>query len=236
MESKEKSNGKLFLVSETYNKTRKKLIKIIGQINAVSNPEGHGRDDFNVGVLVASESLVRRISATQSRAVRALAENAKKVFLDMRALFRKYQQNIEIVDPQLRNNPDLVQALVKFESTWEKATIYFSNPKKCNQFLHFSERLEAIMEKHEGFREQIETRDAEIFVSIPCFLVLMALDQEDRKLCQSFCPDMFKDGTDTNLKFQELKAHFEGRNIEEDFELYNILEKTILDLKLNPGE
>ena len=92
------------------------------------------------------------------------------------------------------------------------------------------------MEKHEGFREQIETRDAEIFVSIPCFLVLMALDQEDRKLCQSFCPDMFKNGHDTNLKFQELKAHFEGRNIEEDFELYNILEKTILDLPLDSGE
>ena len=28
--------------SEKYNNVRKKLVKIIGQINSVANPEGHG--------------------------------------------------------------------------------------------------------------------------------------------------------------------------------------------------
>jgi hypothetical protein len=35
-----------------------------------------------------------------------------------------------------------------FETQWEKASIYFVSEKKQKQFLHFSERLEAIAEKH----------------------------------------------------------------------------------------
>lgn len=101
IEKKEKSKGKIFLDSQGYNSARQKLVKIIGQINAVSNPEGHGRDDFDIQILINGERLIRRISATQSRAVRSLAEKVKKVFAEMRALFRKYQSNIEIVDPQL---------------------------------------------------------------------------------------------------------------------------------------
>lgn len=50
--------------SEKYNNVRKKLVKIIGQINSVANPEGHGRDDFSVDILIMAEKLIRRISAT----------------------------------------------------------------------------------------------------------------------------------------------------------------------------
>lgn len=71
--------------------------------------------------------------------------------------------------------------LLAFEQTWEKASIYFKEPKKCNQFLHFSERIEAISEKYSQFKEQIESRDAEIFVSIPSILILMSIDKEDTK-------------------------------------------------------
>lgn len=41
---------------------------------------------------------------------------------------------------------------------------------------------------------------------------------------------MFTEGTETNSKFIDLKSHFAGKCIEEDFQLYNILEKTILDI------
>jgi hypothetical protein len=43
--------------------------------------------------------VVRRVSNTQSRAVRNLAEKIKKTFQDIRVLFRKYEANIEVVDP-----------------------------------------------------------------------------------------------------------------------------------------
>ena len=54
----------------------------------------------------------------QSKAVRALAERIKKTFLDFRNLLKKYEQNIEVVDPQLKNNVELVEILVEFENTW----------------------------------------------------------------------------------------------------------------------
>jgi len=44
---------------------------------------------------------------------------------------RKYGENIEGVDPQLKNNQDLVSALVEFETSWEKGKAYFVSPKKC---------------------------------------------------------------------------------------------------------
>lgn len=129
-----------------------------------------------------------------------------------------------------------MDALLKFEKRWEKASIYFTDSKKCNQFLNFSERLEAIAEKHPSFGEQIMTRDAEIFLSIPCLLVLMAIDSEDKNLCRQFCPEMFTEGTTINAQFNDLKQQFEGKCIEEDFELYNILEKTILEIEHNESE
>ena len=49
----------------------------------------------------------------------------------LRTLFRKYEENIEGVDPQLKNNADLVAALVDFESSWEKGKAYFVSAKKC---------------------------------------------------------------------------------------------------------
>lgn len=64
IEKKEKNKGKIFFDSDVYNAQRKKLVKIIGQINAVANPEGHGRDDLGVEILCKAEVLIWRVSAT----------------------------------------------------------------------------------------------------------------------------------------------------------------------------
>jgi tetratricopeptide (TPR) repeat protein len=232
MELKEKTKGKIFLDSEEYNNARKKLVKVIGQINSVANPEGTGRDDLGVEILIRSEHLIRTVSATQSKAVRCLAEKIKKTFKDLRALFKKYQQNIEVVDPQLRNNPDLVDALFSYENSWEKGAAYFTESKKWQQLLHFSQRIEALKEKHDKFANQIEDRDAEIFVSIPCILVLMAINNEDKGLWCTFWPEIFQDTTELNKVLMELKELLGGKMIAEDYELYNYIEKIILDMDL----
>ena len=95
------------------------------QINKVANTNGKGRDDLNLEILLAAEGVLRRVSTNQSRSARFLAEKVKQSFLQMRLLFRKYDENIEIVDPQLKNNPDLVDYLYTFESYWEKGKIKF---------------------------------------------------------------------------------------------------------------
>lgn len=71
----------------------------MGKINSVANPEGMGRDDLSNDILLAAEGIFRRVSPHQSKAVRVLAERIKKTFMDFRNLLKKYEQNIEVVDP-----------------------------------------------------------------------------------------------------------------------------------------
>jgi iron uptake system EfeUOB component EfeO/EfeM len=74
-------------------------VQILGKINSVANPEGMGRDDLSNDILLAAEGIYRRISPAQSKAVRNLVERIKKTFNDLKMLLRKYEQNIEVVDP-----------------------------------------------------------------------------------------------------------------------------------------
>ena len=91
-----------------------------------------GRDDLGNEILLAAEGIFRRVSPTQSKAVRNLADRIKKAFQDFRNLLRKYEQNIEVVDPQLKNNLELVEILVEFENTWTQGLCYFIDTKKFN--------------------------------------------------------------------------------------------------------
>jgi hypothetical protein len=153
IEMKEKSRGRIVVDSGEYTQKRTKLITNLGKINSVANPEGMGRDDLDNSILMAAEGIYRRISPTQSKAVRNLAERIKKSFQDFRNLLRKYEQNIEVVDPQLKNNVELVEMLVEFENAWTQGLTYFMEPKKCHQLLHFSSVIEATAEKHKQFAE-----------------------------------------------------------------------------------
>lgn len=77
---KEKSRGRIVVDSQEFTQKRTKLIKILSKINSVANPEGMGRDDLGNEILLAAEGIYRRISPTQSKAVRNLAERIKKSF------------------------------------------------------------------------------------------------------------------------------------------------------------
>jgi hypothetical protein len=88
-----------------------------------------------------------------------------------------------MVDPQLKNNQDLVDLLMEYESAWEKGKHYFTEANKCNHLIHFSHILETTTEKHISFKEQLEYREAEIFMYIPCLLVLKNIEKEDKNIC-----------------------------------------------------
>jgi hypothetical protein len=91
-----------------------------------------GRDDLGNDILLAAEGIYRRISPAQSKAVRSLAERIKKSFTDFKLLLRKYEQNIEVVDPQLKNNVELVDVLVEFENSWSQGLTYFMDNRKLS--------------------------------------------------------------------------------------------------------
>jgi len=90
IEQREKARGRIVVDTAEYTEKRGKLITILGKINSVANTDGFGRDDLGPEVLLAAEGIFRRISPTQSKAVRNLAERIKKAFQDFKSLLRKY--------------------------------------------------------------------------------------------------------------------------------------------------
>ena len=61
---KEKSRGRVVVDSDAYCTKRAKLVKVLGKINTVANPEGMGRDDLGIEILMTAESIFRRVSTT----------------------------------------------------------------------------------------------------------------------------------------------------------------------------
>lgn len=188
--------------------TRGALSRVIGKLNAVSNFEGHGRDDLDHGVLVAAEDLLLRVASSESESVRKLATAVKKTFKDLRDLFRKYAENIEIVDPQLRNNEELVEALLNYERSWEKGRLYFLDKKRCDQLIYLSNVLEGLSEKFSEFREKIECYDAEVFLIIPQILLLKKIDAGDKGICDTFLPKLVESSDQTYQSFSRIRNSF----------------------------
>jgi hypothetical protein len=77
------------------------------------------------------------------------------------------------------------------------------NPRKCKQLIHFTSVIEATIEKYKKFQEQVEDRDAVIFVAIPALMILKCLDNDDKGICRSFFPPMFGEDGNTSSSNEE---------------------------------
>lgn len=71
---------------------------------------------------------------------------------------KKYSENIEMVDPQLKNNADLAEILADYESLWEKGMNYLVVPKKCQQLIYFSHIIETTSEKYKVLPFLLESK------------------------------------------------------------------------------
>ena len=235
LEVKEKAKGKMVQESTDYRNIREKLVKLICKINSVANTKGKGRDDLAINILEAAEGLTRRMSQNQSKAVRSLAEKIRNSFTTLRSLFRRYDQNIEIVDPQLKNNEDLVEALFNFESSWEKGKTYFLNPKRCSQLVYFSSMIDLLSDKYPRFKDQIECCDAELFLTLPAILVLKCLENEDKGICQHFFPPMYDESENSGLIWKRLKRSYTLGKLASysDQEYQQLLEVSIIGMPVD---
>lgn len=229
-EIRERLKGKVVLNCETYNELRRKFVELCGNINSVTNPEGKGRDDLSVDILIAAEGISRRISNLQSRAVRKLAEQIRKAFADIRALLRKYQENIELVDPQLKNNQELVDVLTQFEESWSKGQEFFLSEDMCRMLICFSQLIEGVAEKYKDIQEKIEAADTDIFVMLPCLVVLNSLDGDDKGICEHYYPNIQNPGPEQE-EFKLLKEKYQKlkKKSKDGYEFYNIVERAVLE-------
>ena len=71
----------------------------------------------------------------QSKAVRVIAQKIKFSFSRIREILRKYDTCIDQIDPQLKQNQDLVECLMEYETTWEKGKAYLLDSSKLKTFI-----------------------------------------------------------------------------------------------------
>ena len=103
--------------------------------------------------------------------------------------------------------------------------------------MHFSQVIEATAEKHKQFAEQLEQRDAEIFLNIPGLLILKSLENDDKEICSFFYPEMGEAETETGRLVNELKRQYGAlRRKYGSYELYNLMEKCLIEVGLEASE
>lgn len=208
-----------------YYRTRKQLVEIFSQINSVANSEGIGRDDLGADILAAAEETQWKLPAKNSKAVSQLAFQIKETFRNLCRVISRYSQCVDAVDPQLRNNIDLVQALADYETAWSKGKSFLLNRGTLNSLVSFSKLIEGLAEKYKEMKDKIESIDAEIFIAIPCIAVLKMLEDDDKSL-NSFC--------ESDIVFTELlgglKQRYSSVKASRHGEVCSILETTLLDL------
>ena len=210
-----------------YNEIRERFIKIINYLNKIANINGKGRDDLDINILLQSEKVLRTVTEVQSYGLRKLANNIKSTLNDLRYLFRKYNLNIEGVDPQLLNNPELVSNLYNFEQTWEKGKIYLCDQKKYIQLMIFNKIIEVMTEKYKDkdICCLIEESDPKIIVIIPAILILKAIDSHNYDIINNFIPNVKKDKLFISVK-EIIKSVY--KKVKDPYYGYNLFEKLIL--------
>eukprot|EP00826_Nyctotherus_ovalis_P057033 TRINITY_DN7791_c0_g1_i17.p1 TRINITY_DN7791_c0_g1~~TRINITY_DN7791_c0_g1_i17.p1 ORF type:complete len:318 (-),score=74.23 TRINITY_DN7791_c0_g1_i17:99-1052(-) len=233
IEAKEKLKGRVVIKNEQYELLRRKLVDVCGQINVVANTQGKGRDDLKVEVLWEAEKILRRVSNYKSRAMRVLSLQIKTVFNRLRTLFRGFAENIDLVDPQLKNNVELTEALLAYEKAWEKGKEFLLDEEKFKVLMSMSELIEGLSEKHTEVKDKIEGVDADIFITIPCLAILKALDDQNSKIYQLYYCN--QGGKHTCL-FDKIKNLYTSTRKEDDYKLYNTLESMLLEKSSDESE
>ena len=109
---------------------------------------------MDVSVLVAADEVSRKVSASQSSAIRQLCDRISKSFNAMKKLFiERYAPNVEVVDPQLRNNPELVHTIAAFEKDWCLGKTHLVPKRHREHLISFSSLIEITCEKYAEFKE-----------------------------------------------------------------------------------
>jgi hypothetical protein len=103
-----------------YNEKRQELIQFLSQINAICNMTGKGRDDLiDIGILQAAEEIQKDLCTPgQAHSIQVLADKIRQTVSCFRILLNKYSENLDSVDPQLKNNQELTELIELYESSW----------------------------------------------------------------------------------------------------------------------
>ena len=103
----------------------------------------------------------------------------------------KYSQDLDIVDPQLRNNNDLVEVLESYEKSWSFGKEWLVDLQKQSQIISLTLQIETLCQRQPNLKKQIDSCDSEVFLILPQLMILICLQnnsesQKLKSLCLNF--------------------------------------------------
>lgn len=66
----------------------------MAKLNSVANVNGKGRDDLTYDILLAAESVLTKVSDSQSKSIRIVAEKIRESFSKLREVLKSFEGNI----------------------------------------------------------------------------------------------------------------------------------------------
>lgn len=137
-----------------YNEKRQQLVNLLSQINSVANINGKGRDDLtDLAILKAAENLSNELLVGQAQSIQTLADKIRQSVRCFRALLRRYSENLDGVDPQLKNNKELVEVLEVYENSWSLGKEHLLDQAKKEQIIKFCMNIEKLCTQNPVFKE-----------------------------------------------------------------------------------
>lgn len=207
MEIELERQGEDLTTNQEYNEVRQQLLAQVAQVNTICNMNGKGRDDLtDVAILQAAEQIPETLLTNQARSIQALSEKIRQSIRCFRVLLRRYAENIDSVDPQMKNNKELCEVVEIYENSWTLGKEQLLESSSREQIINFCINIETLCEKYSTFREQVESSEAEIFLSIPSLMILKSIQNDKdshihHRLCTRFCP---------TLDLDQIQSHFNG--------------------------
>ena len=119
IEGEIEKRGRDVYSDEEYNQKREELVGVMAQVNAICNTNGKGREDLtDIKILRAAEKLKDELAIGQAQSLQILADKIRQSVRCFRVLLRKYSENIDALDPQLKNNKELCEVIEVYENSW----------------------------------------------------------------------------------------------------------------------
>lgn len=89
----------------------------------------------------------------EAHSIQILADKIRQSFSCFRILLNKYAQNLDAVDPQLKNNSELSQIIEVYENSWALGKDQLLDVQHRNQIIYFCLNIERLCRTFIQFKE-----------------------------------------------------------------------------------
>ena len=158
------------------------LVACTARLNVAANLQRKTFDELTVEIRENAVALLRMCAMdpeTPLQAVRAIAQQVVQSFDEVRDCLRAMRDKVELINPQLSQNSELVNALMRWEEAWIIGVRYIQTRPVLGAFCKILPRLLRATQISSKFALMCANFDAELFLVLPRIVWLSFLDSPE---------------------------------------------------------